>query len=270
VTNAFILLSHERSGSHFFGEFLSTLAGFRMFDEVCNPDAVRPAKHIESFHRFRYEAIEKNPLLLLEPSVQRHREFVRDYFAYLLSIARAPNFAVDIKYGHVQNFEWCWWPILERPSLFSICEDNDIGIVHLYRGNVVEATVSSMIANHRKIWHSWQIKEDSDTNTPVRLPAYEVARKAKLLQQQTNLFKDWTARNKKLAVTYEQVAAELGKGGELDSSVTQFLGTQLKRSFQPRVQKLTQPLHAAVENFEELQKVCTEAGLGSFVSGGMV
>jgi hypothetical protein len=265
VPNAFILLSHERSGSHFVGEYLSTLAGFRAFDEVCNPDAVKPTKHIESFFKFKHDAILKDPRLLLEPSLQLHRDFVKSYFAYLLSIGRAPNFVVDIKYGHVQNFEWHWWPILERPTLFDICESEDIAVAHLYRANVVEATVSSMIANRRKIWHSWQIKGAAAANQPVKLPAHEVARKASLLQRETELFRDWTAKNKKLVITYEQANAELGRGGSLDKSITKFFGAELKKPFQPRVQKLTQPLHEAVENFEELRKVCMEAGLGAFI-----
>jgi len=265
VPKAFILLSHERSGSHLVGDFLGTLAGFRMFDEVCNPDAVKPGKHAESFYKFKYDAIQKDPRLLLEPSIKLHREFVKTYFDHLHTLGRAPLFGVDVKYGHVHDFEWFWWPMLERPALFSICEENDIGIVHLYRSNVVEATVSGLIASRRKIWHSWQVKEGEATDKPVKLPPYEVVRKAKLLERQTGLFREWTAKNKRLEVTYEQVSGELGKRGHVDHAITQFVGAELKKLFQPRVQKLTRPLREAVENYEELKKVCKEAGLGAFI-----
>jgi hypothetical protein len=227
---------------------------------------VKPAKHAESFFRFKHDALLRDPSLLLEPSSQGHRDFVRAYFAYLQSLCRVPNFAVDIKYGHVHNFEMYWWPILERPALFNICESNDIGIVHLFRENVVEATVSSQIANRRKIWHSWQAGEESAARQSFKLPVHEIVRKARLLEQQTNWFSDWTSQNKKLAISYEQVASELGTGGALDEVFTNFLGAPLKKPFTPRVQKLTPPLREVVENFDELRGVCSDAGWTRFVA----
>jgi len=265
VPNAFILLSHERSGSHFVGEFLSTLADFRMYDEVCNPDAVKPSKHRESFYRFKYEALQVNPNLLMEPTGRSHREFVASYFAYLRSISRYSNIAVDIKYGHVHNFEWHWWPILERPSLFAICQENDFAIVHLYRENVVEATVSAVIAAQRKIWHSWQMGDDTAADQLYKVPVFEIVRRAQLLERQTNLFKDWTSDNNKMAITYEQASAELGKGGELDETLTKFMGAPLRKPFEPRVKKLTKPLREVVENFGDLKRACGNAGLARFV-----
>jgi hypothetical protein len=265
VSKAFILLSHERSGSHLIGEFIATVADFRMYDEVCNPDAVKPTKHTESFFRFRHDALLKDPSMLLAPSSQKHREFVKAYFSYLLSLSRTPKIAVDIKYGHVHNFELFWWPILERPALFNICEQENIRIVHLYRENVVEATVSALVASKRKVWHSWQAGSETAMSR-FKLPVHEVVKKARLLEQQTAWFRDWTGKNAKLAITYEQIASELGKGGALDKTITGFLGASLKTPFKPRVQKLTPPLREVVENFEELARACNDAGLARFVA----
>ena len=98
------------------------------------------------------------------------------------------DIVVDIKYGHVHNFEWWWCPPLVRPFLFFFCQERDIGIIHLYRENVVEATVSSLIADRRRIWHSWQVKPDSDMKAKHQLAAYDVVRRAKMLQRQTEIF----------------------------------------------------------------------------------
>lgn len=237
-----------------------------MFDEVCNPDAVKPTKAAESFYRFKYDAITRDSRLMLEPTVRSHHDFVDSYFKHLLALGAPRNIGVDIKYGHVQNFEWWWWPILERPSLLSICESAQIGIVHLYRENVVEATVSAMIAHRRKIWHSWQAGADASGLKPYSLPVDEVVRKARLLERQTGWFKDWTKRNSKIELTYERVAGELGKGAALDAALTGFLGTALKKPFQPRVQKLTPPMREIVENFAELKAACEKAGWERFVA----
>ena len=264
LASAFVLLSHERSGSHFVGEFIGHLTGFRMYDEVCNPDAVKPTKASESFHRFRYDAGVRDPALVLEPSFKKHREFVISYFDHLLSLRAPQNIAVDIKYGHVQNFEWCWWPFLERPALLNICESIGIGIIHLFRENVVEATVSAMVAEKRKVWHSWQA--DAPDTKPHRLPVKEVVRKSKLLERQIALFRHWTNKNTRLEITYENVADDLGKGGTSEDAITKFLHTTLRTPFSPRVQKLTPPLHEIVENYDALRAACVEADLGHFVS----
>jgi hypothetical protein len=258
----FLLISHERSGSHLAGDFVNSLANFRMIDEVCNPDAVRPGKYVESLHRFKYDYLIGDPGFMLEPTRPGHSAFVASFFAHLAKL-RAPNdVVVDIKYGHVHNFEWWWCPPLVRPFLFNFCQENDTGIIHLYRENVIEATVSGMIADRRKIWHSWQVKPETEVETKFPLPVREVMRRAALLQQQTKLFKDWTGGTRKIEITYEEIAAHLGKGGETDAKLTAFLGSKLKNEFKPRHQKVTRPVAEIVENFDELRMACAKDGLG--------
>lgn len=262
AANLFILISHERSGSHFVGEYLRSLAGFRVFDEVCNPDAIKPKQYAESFFRFKYDYIVKRPQLLLEPTRQEYFSFVQSYFDHLVTLGAPNNVAVDIKYGHIQNFEGWWWPMLERPALLNVCETAGIGIVHLFRENVVEATVSSMIADKRKVWHSWQVKPETPMDQKFELPVREIIRKAKVLEREIHWVKEWVRRNNTLEITYERVSAELGRGGALDSALTKFLGRPPKAPFKPRLQKLARPMRDSVENFGELKAACEAAGMG--------
>ncbi len=257
----FLLISHERSGSHLAGDFVNSLAGFRMVDEICNPDAVRPGKHVESLHRFKYDYLIGDPTFMLAPTRPGHAAFVAAFFAHLAKLRSPNDVVVDIKYGHVHNFEWWWCPPLVRPFLFGFCQENDTGIVHLYRENVIEATVSGMIADKRKIWHSWQVKPETDTEAKFNLSVREVIRRAKLLQRQTQLFKGWTSGTRKIEITYEEISAHLGKGGETDANLTAFLGSKLRNEFQPRHQKVTRPVAEIVENFDELRTACAKDGL---------
>lgn len=264
VANLFILLSHERSGSHLVGEFLSSLTDFKVFDEVCNPDAVKPEHFLESFYRFKYDTIVRDPQFLLNPTRQGHFAFVEAYFKQLLALRAPHNVAVDIKYGHVQNFEWWWWPMLERPTLLNICEASGIGVIHLFRENVIEATVSSMIADRRKVWHSWQANAETMSQT-FRLPVQEIIRRAKLLEKEIQWFRKWTKKNNRIEITYERVSAELGHNGQLDAELAIFLGGAPTAPFRPRYQKLTRPMREVLENFDELKAACEGAGLGKLV-----
>lgn len=256
-----ILLSHERSGSHLAGEFIGSLEGYRMVDEVCNPGALKPSKHAESFHRFRYDYVLSDSTYSLEPSRKGHSDFIDAFFAHLLRLKAPHDIAIDIKYGHVQNFEWWWCPPLERPFLLSFCEQNDVGIVHLYRENVVEATVSSAIADQRKIWHSWEAGADAGIAKKFKLNVAGIVHRAKLLEQQTQLYKGWTAKSRRIEVTYDEISAGLGQDGPVETRLSEFLGSKPKRPFQPRHRKLTPPLREVVENFDELVAACRAAGL---------
>ena len=238
----FLLISHERSGSHLAGDFLGALAGFRVVDEVANPDALRPSKHAESLHRFKYDYLIRDPAFMLEPTRKGHTEFVAAFFDHLVKLKAPNDIVVDIKYGHVHNFEWWWCPPLIRPFLFVFCQERDIGIVHLYRENVIAATVSSLIADRRRIWHSWQVKSDSDMRAKHQLPAYDVVRRARSCSsaRPRSSRTGWapTARSRSPMRRSRRIWAKARKPMRRSPA---FLGAGLKKEFQTRHQKVTLP-----------------------------
>jgi len=260
-----ILLCHERSGSHLLGEFLGSLDGVRMFDEVCNARSVQPKSAAESFHRFRYDAIIGDPNILLDPIAERHLQFIRAYFAHLTKLASFRNIAVDIKYGHVVNFEGWWWPITPRPRLLTYCEEDDISVIHLFRENSVQAIASGQIANQRSLWHAWEKGAEEAQARTYTLAIPALIRRVQELETEKSLFKRWLGEVRHIEVTYERVSLELGHGGELDETIAEFVGGVRSRPFVPRNKKVTWPLKDIVENFAELKSACDDAGLGCFL-----
>ncbi len=260
-----ILLCHERSGSHFLGEFLGSLDGVKMFDEVCNARSVQPRLAPESFHRFRYDAIVADPDLLLDPTRERHLDFIRAYFGHLTGLGSAENIVVDIKYGHVVNFEGWWWPITPRPRLLALCEEDNIGVIHLVRDNTVQAIASGQIANQRSLWHSWEKGADEKEKRTHKLAIPELIRRAQDLETEKSWFGRWVNKTRHMNLTYERVSLELGRGGELDDAVARFVGGVRAKPFVPGHRKITRPLQDVVENFAELKSACDSAGLGRFV-----
>ena len=260
-----ILLCHERSGSHLLGEFLGSLDGVRMFDEVCNARSVQPRSAPESFHRFRYDAIISDPNILLDPTAERHLQFIRAYFAHLAKLASFSNVAVDIKYGHVINFEGWWWPITPRPRLLTYCEGDGISVIHLFRENSVQAIASGQIANQRSLWHSWEKGAEEAQARSYTLAIPELIRRVQDLETEKSWFKRWLGKVRHLELTYERVSRELGSGGELDDTIAKFVGGVRTRPFAPRHKKVTRPLEDIVENFAELKSACDAAGLERFL-----
>lgn len=267
MTKTTILLSHERSGSHFLGEFIARLRNVEMIDEVGNPQAMVPGEAGPSFFGFKHDYLLKNPNLLLRPTRDRQANFVAEYFEFLKSgRSIKQSIVVDIKYGHVQLFERHWWPIFERPFLFQVAEERGIQILHLYRRNVVEATASSMIADARGIWHSWQTRDETSLPKSFTLAPAHLVQKARLLEFQNRWFQATFIGNcERMTLTYEQLSAELGVDKNLGKEIARFVGGTLGEAYAPRHEKVTPPLWDIVENYQELRDACIAAGLGKYV-----
>lgn len=259
-----VLLSHERSGSHLVGEFVASL-GFRMLDEVCNPNAVNPFTEDRSWLRYRADWTEANREVALKPGYRDHMAFLEGYFTHLRQGSDRPV-AVDIKYGHIHNFESFWKPVFQRPILFEALEAFDIPIVHLHRRNVVETAVSAEIAEQRRVWHSWQQKDAGEAERSFTLPVGRIVSEAALYRQQADwIGGHWIGQARAFDLVYEDVVAALAGEGDVLDRLAAFLGSRRNLAWAPRLQKLGRPLDRQVENYAELKAACAAAGLAEFL-----
>lgn len=257
-----ILLSHERSGSHFVSGFLASLDGVGVLDEVCNPRAIEP-QYQASFHGFRFEYATQNPDFLRSPDHAKQAEFTRAYFNRLHSGGDGNALVVDIKYAHLHLFEFFWCPAFERPFLLKHGQHNDFRFVHLYRQNVVEAAVSAAVAEARKVWHSTDAPAKCVT---VDIHVTAVVKAARLLEQQNLWFREqFASQPRVMTLTYERAAKELGKGGELDNALARHVGGEITAPYVSKYEKVTPPIAEVVRNYSELADACVVAGLGAFV-----
>ncbi|MCP5433735.1 MAG: hypothetical protein H6923_10745 [Alphaproteobacteria bacterium] len=259
-----ILLSHERSGSHFLGDFISRLDGVCMIDEVCNPNAVDPKAFPESFFAFKDDWCKRHEDYIRTPTPQAVEEFFVSYFEYLRTMEKYESvgrIVVDVKYGHVHNFEIPWWPILRRPAFFTFCLAHDISVIHLFRHNVVEAAASAAIAEQRKIWHSTELVGTTTESRPMELAAESIANDAWLLREQIRWFKRWVKGLRKLELTYEEISAELATNAKLQRTVAKFVDGKIVEPFESRYRKVTPPLNEIVANYDEVINACRERGL---------
>lgn len=259
-----VLLSHERSGSHLVGEFIASL-GFRMLDEVCNPNAVNPFTQTRSWPRYRADWTEAHRDIALKPGYREHMAFLEGYFAHLRQGIDRPV-GVDIKYGHIHNFESFWKPVFQRPILFEALEAFEIPIVHLHRRNVVETAVSAEIAEQRRVWHSWQQKDLAEAERRFTLPVARIVSEALLYRQQADwIGGHWMGGARFFDLVYEDVVAGLAGETDVLDRLAAFLGARRNLAWSPRLQKLGRPLDRQVENYAELKAACAAAGLAEFL-----
>jgi hypothetical protein len=256
-----LLISHERSGSHLFAELLHSLNDVHVFDEACNPRAVDPKTNPVSFHGFRKAWGDANPDFWLNPSYQTQSAMVLGFFHHLKSLAGQKNAVVDIKYGHIHNFEGFWWPVFRRPLLFYLCQANRVSIIHLHRLNLMEAVVSAHLAEARKLWHSSDPNADELIKRSHRVKPGAVIQDIELLMAQASwIGQRWLPGARVLDVTYEELAEVVQNKNDLRQRVADFLGVTQKPEFSPKLKKIVTSLQQSVENFAELREACEKSG----------
>lgn len=257
-----ILLSHERSGSHYLADLIVSTGQVRSLDEVCNFNAVDPGKSEASFFRFRRAMQETDPDIILRPSPDSMGRLINAYLEHVAGLVDAKKrILLDIKYGHVHNFEIGWWPSERRPFLLSHLESLGIPIVHLHRRDSLASTISGHIADRLRLWH----RKAGDTERSaekMRLPPLKMAHEALQLEREKENFARWLAGAAYFDVEYEALAEDpaVRDGALLD--LCEFLRLAPPKEFASKFIKVTPPLHEALENFEEIVKVVRLFGDG--------
>jgi hypothetical protein len=259
-----ILVSHDRSGSHFLGSFIKALPGNRMVDEVCNEDALDPATNPMSFLGYRHNRALEVPDYGRRRNPKVVSQLLDEYFRFVAEQFPGENVTVDIKYGHVHNFEAAWWPIFRRPFLFEYARRNKIRIVHLSRWNTLETVISSLVAESRKLWHAIGDKPQAQASEAVTVDTRQLLEQIETLNEQKAAFFRWTRGLKCLPVIYEELVNH-DTGHETRQRVAQFLDSAAPAGFQSPYRKVTPSMQVIVRNWDEVKKFCRDNELAHYL-----
>jgi LPS sulfotransferase NodH len=232
-----VLISHERSGSHYLSDMLTANTGVRSFDEICNYNAIDPDTSPASFFRFRREAQVADPDIALRPSPESNTRLMDSYLAQLETMATGPKrLLLDIKYGHVHNFEVGWCPTERRPFLPAYLEERGIPVIHLTRRDSLAAIVSGMIADRRRVWH--RKGEGQEPFAKVRIPAMKAVQEALALDREKENFLSWLAPQRSFDVEYEELTLSEVERNAVMTRLCVFLGLDVPESFTSALRKV--------------------------------
>jgi LPS sulfotransferase NodH len=259
-----VLLSHERSGSHLLTDLLASTGEIRSVDEVCNFNAVKPEESSASYFRFRQELYARRPELAYRPNNENQSLLLDSYFRRLLDLEHAvgKHVIVDVKYGHIHNFEVGWWPSEHRPFLFNYLTRNNIRVIHLRRRDSVGAIISAYVAERTKTWHKKSGDRPIDVEK-MRVPSQQIASDALALEREKENATDWLAGGRVFDITYEQLGTNASTRSEVLQGLLAFLGVVGSADeLMTNHEKITPPLAEIVENLPELRRVVTLFGRG--------
>lgn len=255
-----VMLGHERSGTHFVADMLKSPDKLVSVDEVCNFNAIDPYKSKLSFFRFRHEHLAKNNEFSYRPDTANLTAFCDSYFSHLLNFAKADNVLVDIKYGHVHNFEVGWWPSEHRPFLAGYLERRNVRILHLVRQDSIAATISNFLAEQTGAWH--KRSKDPDCR-PMRFkaPCQKIVHDALTLEREKDNFFNWLSTNRCSHVLYEDCSNDARRRDAMNA-VCRFLGLDERPEYNSAYRKVTPALEDVVENYGDLQRAIVMFGQG--------
>jgi hypothetical protein len=259
-----LLLSHDRSGSHYLGSIIRALPRHRMVDEVCNEQAVDPVSNPLSFFGYRHKHSTEHPDYALRRRPDVVRSLLDAYFSFVLAQSEGKSVAIDIKYGHVHNFEIAWWPVFRKPFLLEYAQSRRLKMIHLSRWNSLETVISGEVAESRKLWHAIADKPQASEADAIEVDCRRVLEQITLLNQQKDAFYAWTRGVNCLSVLYEELSGPAA-GPATRVRLARFLEAEPPAAFASPYKKVTPPLHRIVKNWEELTKVCRENALGHYI-----
>lgn len=254
-----VLISHERSGSHYLAEMLGSGGEITSFDEVCNFDAVDPEKSQSSYFGFRRQWQAAHPNFALRPDADAMGRFLDDWFGHLLTLKPTGKVLLDIKYGHVHNFEPGWWPSENRPYLVKYIDRKRITVIHLVRRNAIEAVVSSMAADEAGIWH----RRTGARKMPlakIRAPISNIVHRGLLLKREKENFFSWLAGTRCFDVAYEDIRDAGPVKSDALARLCEHLGIRPSR-FASTLERMTPSVRDLVENYGELRRLAAIFGL---------
>jgi len=259
-----LLVSHDRSGSHYLGSYIRSLPNQTMIDEVCNEEALDPVKDPLSFFGFRHHRSLEVPDYSLRRTHQVVTKLLDEYFLFALESSPPGGVTIDVKYGHIHNFEAAWWPIFRKPFLFEYAASRRLKVIHLSRWNSFEAVVSGDVAESRKVWHAIGAQKPAGPADAVEVDTKQLARKIQMLNDQKAAIFRWTKNLRCLSVLYEELVDAV-QGRACRDRVAEFLGSVPLREFSSPYRKVTPPMHLVIRNWADVSAYCRDNDLSHYL-----
>jgi hypothetical protein len=237
-----------------------------MIDEICNEQALDPATNPLSFFGYRHRRSLEMPDYSLRRTPKVVSALLDEYFQFVLDSSSTSRAAMDIKYGHIHNFEAAWWPIFRRPFLFDYARGRGLKVIHLSRWNSLETVVSNMVAESRKVWHAIGKKGAAAPSDAITLDKQHLSRQIALLNEQKNAIFKWSRDLKCLSVLYEELV-DPTHGRACRTRIAEFLESSPPEKFSSPYRKVTPPIQLMIRNWDEISNFCRESGLSQYLLG---
>lgn len=185
-----VLLSAERSGTHYLRSILYNTGCFHTPGEVANASISDSETDESFFFKFSLDFANRNgPAAANSPDgIQK---LMDEYIMFLerISAREGRTFLCDIKYSHVHNFNHFWWDAEQRPFLIDFLEFRNIPIIHLIREGVGNTAFSGIYARHTQVWNT--VDPEEVKRTKIYLQREEVSSEIRRISKGVKTYINW-------------------------------------------------------------------------------
>jgi hypothetical protein len=249
-----LLVCHERSGSHYLSSFIKALKQLAI-NEVCNDKVVDPDTNPYSYFGYLYKQAKEKPEYIQRRNSATVGALLDEYFAHGLELGNGKAVTLDIKYGHLHNFNPFWWPIYRTPFLFDYAGRRNIGVIHLSRWNSLETAISDQLASSRGVWHAVGERKEAGAEEAIKVDKKQLLSQITNLDEQKSAVAMWTRNLRSLQILYEELTDPI-LGDECRGRTAEFLGAKPPKDFVSPYRKVTPPLPVIASNWEEISDFC--------------
>jgi LPS sulfotransferase NodH len=213
--NVRLLLSTQRSGSHFLKSLIET-----QFPQVtCSGEALeQPIPHASQTPTLRdhpgfphfwpwYENEARAGRISVAPD-QRYAAF-EAYLKTLVEMTSPRNLVVDTKYNSLRSLSGYWDTDYGSNDFVSFVTSRKIPVLHLIRKNILRTVISNRLAQQTGIWHRATERSPEEVLPRLRLNPkgvlFDIRYGSKLTQDYQNRFAGYPGYEE---IVYEELVQE--------------------------------------------------------------
>jgi hypothetical protein len=264
----FVVIGAQRTGTNLLREMLNTNEHLAMLAEVMTPNPA-PA-HFDNYLRTLPAGATTTD------TVSNTKSLLDSYFDYVFY--RIGNFwidgdkdrvkaiGVDIKYNQLRTVTPTAWSNAHSPYLVEYLRQRDALIIHTTRTNVIQCSISGLVAAERNLWHNYDGRR---VERAYRIKPQSCLDYARLIMRDREEFARAADGCRLVHCRYEDLAAEIRDvpiGGEIRSSggpltdIAEALGVPFDFRNRGRLQRaIDVPYSKLISNHAELVRAVRQS-----------
>jgi LPS sulfotransferase NodH len=274
VSNLFVVIGAQRTGTNILREILNTNEHIAMLGEVLSPSPA-PA-HWDNFRR-ALPARGAVPVSFNEAEslLDRYFEFVR----YRIrnhwegnKKSRSHAFGVDIKYNQLANIAPANWDSTSSPFLLCYLRSRGATLIHTTR-NVIHCAISTLIAAERKIWHNY---DDAIIDRAYHVDVEECLAYARSVLRDRAAFLNAAYGCRIVNCRYEELVGDIRRAGQREEipvapgplrDIAAALGGPFAFRYDRRLQKaINIPYSRLLSNYDAFVRRLRDSEFSAFAS----
>ncbi|HUQ34932.1 MAG TPA: Stf0 family sulfotransferase [Aestuariivirga sp.] len=256
-----ILLGAMRSGTTLLCRTLETDHVLRVVEEVFDPCGDDREGNFWAF--LKKENFSAGPVNHDDRYTQ-----IRSWLEHLQRSSPGRRLVLDVKIDCIRNLDESWlWPG-DPPSVVSFFRSVGSPIIYLTRRNLLEQLGSMDLAHQTNNWGMGKDWGKAEAAKTVKMQPGQIVSRLDKLGRRLQAGRQWLdGYSAVLELNYEELLVDGKFSSAVAKKISSLLGQDIHVETDPRTQKLSPPIGALIENYDEIFHVLKKTRYAQFLPG---